>query len=752
MTRKLLLLLLLSSFTVRAQNTNVSGTVTDAGGQAWNNGTYSFNFFPSPTWNGNYRQNGVVFNSVPINGSLSATGTFTNVPVPDNGQITPANTKWTITVCAQTQFICWTSLPITITGASQTITSSINPPTILVTCGTGVNAYADSEVSCGIGGQYYNLTSGAARVCTAVTGNACTTWTAAGGGTTSVAVLPATCTSPASVYLSVAAGSNAVGYYDCASNGAYVFRAPQTAWQKVGPVVYGGTTAATAVQEPTVFITPVAQVVTNPPNGAPVLGMFYTLGSTGTTLAYKESLDGFTWFPSAISIAATHLHSCSAISGGTLYILAANAISGANGIDIYSGPNAGALTLLKANIVASGTGPAWKSTSLGNCGFWKDLDGTWRLLYDGYNGSVFQVGEATCTAPSGAMTCTDYVSNPILSNGTGIIGNPKSIKQVSANSYILWPHATPSGVAGALPTDGYFATATSPTGPWTVTTNAVLYRTTAIEGVNTSTGQVADLNPVTFNGSCFMYNTAFPNGNTLVNGAAELSIANTPCESMSSVTQTISNPPRAATPGADGQVVFNSQGAETGNSCMSVILPGSNFQFTVGGSTCSTAVAAINVDGKGGGSSILNVGHTTSAPGFVNLCGTTTCSQLSQSGASGNGTVASNGAWNATAYQTATNCAVNSVSPAACGSAAAGAFVVPTTTTTYTVNTSAVAAASRVIITPRTYAGDLPSAPTCVVPAITAEPVVSALSAGVSFTIAIASTTGQTCWNYWVIN
>lgn len=107
---------------------------------------------------------------------------------------------------------------------------------------------------------------------------------------------------------------------------------------------------------------------------------------------------------------------------------------------------------------------------------------------------------------------------------------------------------------------------------------------------------------------------------------------------------------------------------------------------------------------------------------------------------------------NAFSYQSNTNCAVNSVSPAACGSAAAGAVVVPTTTTTYTINTSAVTAHSRIFLMPMSFAGDLPSAPTCVAPAITSEPTVSAISAGVSFSFALASTTGQTCWQYWVVN
>jgi hypothetical protein len=103
-------------------------------------------------------------------------------------------------------------------------------------------------------------------------------------------------------------------------------------------------------------------------------------------------------------------------------------------------------------------------------------------------------------------------------------------------------------------------------------------------------------------------------------------------------------------------------------------------------------------------------------------------------------------------YSTATNCAVNSVSPAACGSAAAGAFVVPTTTATYTVNTTAVTTHSRIFLQPITFASDLPSSPTCVAPLLTASPSVSAISAGTSFTMALTSTTGTTCWMYHIID
>jgi len=110
------------------------------------------------------------------------------------------------------------------------------------------------------------------------------------------------------------------------------------------------------------------------------------------------------------------------------------------------------------------------------------------------------------------------------------------------------------------------------------------------------------------------------------------------------------------------------------------------------------------------------------------------------------------GAVKPTLYQSQTNCAVNSASPAACGAAPAGAFVVPTTTTTYTVNTTAATTTSRIFLQPLTFASNLPSSPTCVSPAVTSAYTVSAVSNGTSFTMALPSTTGQTCWQYWIIN
>jgi hypothetical protein len=110
------------------------------------------------------------------------------------------------------------------------------------------------------------------------------------------------------------------------------------------------------------------------------------------------------------------------------------------------------------------------------------------------------------------------------------------------------------------------------------------------------------------------------------------------------------------------------------------------------------------------------------------------------------------GAVSGASYNTATNCAVNSVSPAACGSAASGAVVIPTTTTTYTVNTTAVTTHSRIMLQWLSFASDLPGSPTCVPPVATTEPTISAVSTGTSFTISLGSTTGQTCPMFEITN
>jgi hypothetical protein len=183
MNRKFLLLvsfLLFLAASARAQNTLVSGTIKDATGQAFSGGTYRFDFYPSPiNPSGPYFQNGAPFNvHASVSGNLDSTGSLTNVPVPDNSTITPSGSSWTVTLCPAATSKCFSTI-VTITGASQSI-SSIVPPPIVVSLNNpppgGVSAYTDAEiVGAKLGSQYFNLTDSTMHVCTSFSGSC--TWT-----------------------------------------------------------------------------------------------------------------------------------------------------------------------------------------------------------------------------------------------------------------------------------------------------------------------------------------------------------------------------------------------------------------------------------------------------------------------------------------------------------------------------------------------------------------------------------------------
>jgi len=153
------------------QSTTVSGQVTDAGGQAWNSGTYSFGFYPNPQYPAStYTWTGGAFNSqAPIAGSLSGTGGY-SVSVPTNSAITPVGSKWILTVCPQaTTTTCFSTPATIITGATQSL--NVTPPALVIPATPGVTptAYADSEISGAVvGSTYYNSTLLTSRICIAL--------------------------------------------------------------------------------------------------------------------------------------------------------------------------------------------------------------------------------------------------------------------------------------------------------------------------------------------------------------------------------------------------------------------------------------------------------------------------------------------------------------------------------------------------------------------------------------------------------
>src|SRR5271155_1888536 len=177
---------------VQAQSTTVSGTITDAGAQSWNSGTYQFTFVPNQayqpepqyTWTGGaLTQN--------FAGTLSGTGTY-SVSIPSNTAISPAGSTWAVTFCPLANSTCYFAGNITITGGTQTISPA--PPAISIsltgTSSPSTRVYSTSEVAAApLGAQIFLIGTGT-QTCTAVTGNVCNTWTSGGGGITLATAAP----------------------------------------------------------------------------------------------------------------------------------------------------------------------------------------------------------------------------------------------------------------------------------------------------------------------------------------------------------------------------------------------------------------------------------------------------------------------------------------------------------------------------------------------------------------------------------
>src|SRR5882724_8320562 len=162
------------------QSTTVSGTVTDAGSQAWAGGTYQFQFVPNPQFpTGPYTWTGGALNKV-ISGVLNGSGAY-SVSIPSNTAISPQGSKWILQVTPNATSPSFSTPATTVTGGTQTL--NVTPPAISTAPSPLSRAYADAEITGAvIGSEYFNVTTSLVRVCTALTGTACTTWANVGSG------------------------------------------------------------------------------------------------------------------------------------------------------------------------------------------------------------------------------------------------------------------------------------------------------------------------------------------------------------------------------------------------------------------------------------------------------------------------------------------------------------------------------------------------------------------------------------------
>lgn len=740
--RKLLLLFLLFATIAKAQTTLVSGTVTDLGGQTWNNGTYSFTT--------------QALGQLAITGLLSSTGTFTNVSIPHTPATGRVGDVWVLTVCPQLGVTagCY---PTTITIVQQTQTINPTPAAISISIPTQpvtvppIGAYADNEITGGfVGYSYYNLTLSSYRICTSISGGICAWATPPSGNATNL-VGPGSISGTFSGNRTETGNITQQGSINCKDFEGIkcVDNTNSQGWAGADPCAWI-TSAQSALPSTGGFI--YAYSLTGTCAAALTIGAsskpvsLYFLGVTTLTVNGQISTgyQGSHIFGIASQTTITQGGSFPA-STPVLFIGVSSGITDSTIESI----------IVNCNSVANSIG-AKNTWGLDRSGF------RYILTQNCFTHGVWFDGTQTGNAQNSIGEYLWTLSPTSGSPGSGIYAN--SVNQLrgtswtaASNGSFIIPIQIQIDGGNVKVQDVHIENGTIGVDIGPVT--ATILELSSIDGasnvatavrIENTAGNRATVRHIIANGSTNTVIDSLVSGLTITDSfIPEYDTWNTSAYWRKANGTTMVIGTGAQILGPDGTIgapgfAFNSQtNQNTGWS-----KPGTNYWKFSSNSLDSFSI--------GPAIGLLGSGTTWAWTNGDSFSGTTDTglSRISAGvvgvGTGANGNVA--GTLQSGKYQTGTNCAVNSVSPAACGSSAAGAFVIPTTTTTYTVNTSAVTANSVIVITPRTYTGNLPSTPTCVVPTITAEPVVSAISAGVSFTLTETSTTGQTCWNYWIVN
>lgn len=157
----LLLLFGLSANIASAQTTTVTGTVSDPDGFNWFSGTIQFNLY-------NPSSGQVTYNGIPLTAAqifvtvnLDSGGSF-STPLNNNLLLQPVGTQWIPTVCPAASAPCQQLARVTISGTSQSLTSTINSQlkALRFPASYTARAYGNIEISPvpPNGGTYYDLT------------------------------------------------------------------------------------------------------------------------------------------------------------------------------------------------------------------------------------------------------------------------------------------------------------------------------------------------------------------------------------------------------------------------------------------------------------------------------------------------------------------------------------------------------------------------------------------------------------------
>lgn len=474
--RKLIwLIFCLTLGTASAQTTTASGTVTDSDSIAWQNGTISFSLVSNnpnipPT------VGGVPLTPSQINFTinLDGTGSFSTT-VADTNFVQPLS-LWAIKICSNTSAPCNTLVNMKITGASQSLTATINSQiqAIRLAAGYSTRAYADVEITPTPqpGGTYYNTVQNVTRQWN---GSA---WANSGGG-----------------------GGSGV------TSG--------TVWQREGTVLdpNNGSIDQLQAQEATLIYEGTPQILTSAVG--PIFKMWWTCGSTnGTALCYAESYDAEVWTRAASPVIAFAnpgvAHGYVFHYNSTYYYYTGNNLQGSTQFNQYTSTNGTTWTLAHSAVLGLGGGGAWDQTHLGNM-YVIPSAGTWLMMYEAEGGAasnnVFQMGTATSTDQG--TTWVKYSGNPSLKGpSNGESGGPEI--HLVGSTYYVWYHCNTGG-SGYWPTDICRAHSTD-FQTWTPDSGFMMTRATLDEGVNNTTGggQIGDVSMQQVGNNVYNVYTAIP--------------------------------------------------------------------------------------------------------------------------------------------------------------------------------------------------------------------------------------------------
>jgi hypothetical protein len=141
-----------------AQTQSVSATITDAGGVAWANGSYTFTSAAFPT-------------VAIISGTLSGAGSFTSISFPTNAATAGVGGQWSARVCPVFPAPCFTTVVVVPGGPALNLSSVLIPAAISISASSPlpITAYADAEITGAIqGNSYFNATDNTLHVCKAL--------------------------------------------------------------------------------------------------------------------------------------------------------------------------------------------------------------------------------------------------------------------------------------------------------------------------------------------------------------------------------------------------------------------------------------------------------------------------------------------------------------------------------------------------------------------------------------------------------